>query len=136
MDASPNDKPSALEKIAIGYEKGKREAEQDERARSAAIKIQQAWRQRNSRAQLQQKYFSPDLRWKDAVTHARLKVHRSSADAGKNSARDRWNRGAFFALRIRDGNDAMSPTDLTSADDEQRGEKHLEEQHWLELIDS
>lgn len=88
---------------------------------------------------------------KDAAAHAKLKVivtsqidstllkvlyqiHRTNADAGKNSVRERWNRAAFFASKLRDGNEVMN----TTADDPDSlpVQKQLETQHWLELIDA
>ncbi|KAJ3937716.1 MAG: hypothetical protein NXY57DRAFT_318 [Lentinula lateritia] len=127
-------KPSILNKIADGYHDGKQEAENEERAR-AAVKIQKVWRQQNGRARLQKEYLSPELRWKDAAEHAILKVHRTSADAGKNSAKERWNRGAFFANKIRDRNIVMNKPGVNITDS-LPVQKHLETQHWLELIDS
>ncbi|KAJ4002405.1 hypothetical protein F5050DRAFT_15437 [Lentinula boryana] len=127
-------KASVLDKIADGYHDGKREAEDEERARAAA-KIQKAWRQQNGRAQLQKEYLSSELRWKDATQHAILKLHRTSADAGRNSVKERWNRGAFFASKIRDGNIVMNKQGMEDSDS-LPVQKHLETQHWLELIDS
>ncbi|KAJ3857854.1 hypothetical protein EV368DRAFT_29319, partial [Lentinula lateritia] len=62
-------------------------------------------------------------------------VHRASADAGKNSAKERWNRGAFFANKIRGGNIVMNKPGVNNTDS-LPVQKHLETQHWLELIDS
>ncbi|KAJ3844262.1 hypothetical protein EV361DRAFT_792045 [Lentinula raphanica] len=127
-------KVPVFDKIADGYHDGKREAEDEERARAAAT-IQKAWRQQNSRARLQKEYLSSEIRWKDAAQHAILKVHRTSADAGKNSVKERWTRGAFFASKIRDGNSVMNKPDMDDPNS-LPVQKHLETQHWLELIDS
>ncbi|KAJ3987681.1 hypothetical protein F5890DRAFT_1404572, partial [Lentinula detonsa] len=60
---------------------------------------------------------------------------RTSADAGRNSVKERWNRGAFFASKIRDGNIVMNKPGIEDSDS-LPVQKHLETQHWLELIDS
>ncbi|KAF8078714.1 hypothetical protein FPV67DRAFT_74353 [Lyophyllum atratum] len=60
-----------------------------------------------------------------------IKVDRAAALDGKNSPRTRWKRAAFLAGRLRDGNRMLEESGY-HADAEQ---KHLETQHWLELID-
>ena len=67
LEENKDEKPTILEKIANGYHDGKREAEEDERARAAAVKIQQAWRQRNGRVQLQKEYLSSERRWRVSI---------------------------------------------------------------------
>ncbi|KAE9408185.1 hypothetical protein BT96DRAFT_25814 [Gymnopus androsaceus JB14] len=127
-------KPSILDKITEGYHEGKHKAEEDEHARAAA-KIQKVWREKKGRAQAD--YLSSELRWRDAAIRARAKIHRTSADAGKNSAKERWNRGVFFASKLREENEVLKKPGTEDTDPNAlRVEKHLETQHWLELVDA
>lgn len=64
----------------------------------------------------------------------RPKVGRMAAERGDNKSRDRWRRGVFFANRLQDGNFTLDGADLQPEENAQL-EKHLETQHWLELID-
>ncbi|KAI0756732.1 hypothetical protein C8Q80DRAFT_1091376 [Daedaleopsis nitida] len=67
-------------------------------------------------------------------TTATAQVDGDAAEQGRNTSRDRWRRGVFLAGRLQDGNDMMSQhAEETSHPDATR--KHLETQHWLELID-
>ncbi|TFK92774.1 hypothetical protein K466DRAFT_479925, partial [Polyporus arcularius HHB13444] len=66
--------------------------------------------------------------------HARLQVDRDAAAEGKNTSRDRWKRAAFLAGRLQDGNDVVGQEGDNVVHSE-AARKHLETQHWLELID-
>ncbi|KIP12515.1 hypothetical protein PHLGIDRAFT_260657 [Phlebiopsis gigantea 11061_1 CR5-6] len=94
---------------------------------NAALRIQRAWRARKRAS-----YLRTDILWTDLVTHARFKVDRNAAEQGKNTARERWRRSIFLALRLQDGNRMLA--DRGVHDDKVVG-KYLETQHWLELID-
>ncbi|RPD81910.1 hypothetical protein L226DRAFT_450567, partial [Lentinus tigrinus ALCF2SS1-7] len=61
-------------------------------------------------------------------------VDRDAAEQGKNTSRERWKRAAFLAGRLQDGNDMMLQDGESLAHTE-AARKHLETQHWLELID-
>ncbi|KAI0721372.1 hypothetical protein C8T65DRAFT_566375, partial [Cerioporus squamosus] len=61
-------------------------------------------------------------------------VDRDAAEQGKNTSRDRWKRAAFLAGRLQDGND-MVGQDGDNVVHTEAARKHLETQHWLELID-
>ncbi|KAH9947146.1 hypothetical protein B0H21DRAFT_778771 [Amylocystis lapponica] len=74
----------------------------------------------------------PDVLWNDATIHARMKIGRDAAEDGKNEHRERWHRAAFLASRLQDGDAVVSGT---STQDEDATRKHLETQHWLELVD-
>ncbi|KAH9944150.1 uncharacterized protein BXZ73DRAFT_39569, partial [Epithele typhae] len=65
-------------------------------------------------------------------------IDRDAAAEGKNSPRTRWKRAVFLVNRLKDGNDMLSPSQTGSQDSHYDGDavrKHLETQHWLELID-
>ncbi|KAH8102545.1 hypothetical protein BXZ70DRAFT_788830 [Cristinia sonorae] len=94
---------------------------------NAAITIQRAWRARQ-----RAKYLGPDILWSDLSAHARIKVDRDAADRGDNSPRQRWRRAVFLLSRLEDGNEMLSQSGADYAD---AARKHLETQHWLELID-
>lgn len=57
------------------------------------------------------------------------------AEEGKNSPRDRWKRATFFARRLGDGNTMLNKSQ-TGVHDTGAVQKHLETQHWLELVDA
>ncbi|KAI0800995.1 hypothetical protein C8Q74DRAFT_459574 [Fomes fomentarius] len=98
------------------------------RQHAAATCIQKAYRKRLRGTY----YLAPDFLWTDLATHAQMKVERDAAEQGRNSSRDRWRRSVFLLGRLQDGNDSLSQVKSD------RGEatlKHLETQHWLELID-
>ncbi|KAI0361321.1 hypothetical protein OH77DRAFT_1390395, partial [Trametes cingulata] len=59
-------------------------------------------------------------------------VDQNAAESGRNTSRDRWRRGVFLAGRLQDGDDMLSKGKNTYPD---AARKHLETQHWLELID-
>lgn len=59
------------------------------------------------------------------------KVDRTAAYDNKNSPRERWRRAVFLVGRLQDGNRILRASGI-HADAE---EKHLETQHWLELVD-
>ncbi|KAF8168200.1 hypothetical protein B0H34DRAFT_50830 [Crassisporium funariophilum] len=96
---------------------------------AAATLIQRLWRGRHNMAKAE--YLGPELRWDDAATHAKLAVDRNAALDGKNSPKERWRRAAFMIAQLKDKNDMLSSNGVkVDAED-----KHLETQHWLELID-
>ncbi|KAL0951312.1 hypothetical protein HGRIS_008018 [Hohenbuehelia grisea] len=103
-------------------------ADDDERV-PAAIRIQRFWRQKNN---VTARYMTTDLRWLDAVEHAKLQVHRNAAAEGKNTPRARWRRTVFVAAKLQDGNEDLN---LPGPSDEGAALKELETQHWLELVD-
>ncbi|KAK7050871.1 hypothetical protein VNI00_004983 [Paramarasmius palmivorus] len=109
------------------------ERKEDARKEAAAQKIQKAWRKRHNRAH--DRYLTSDVRWKDAATHAKLKVGRTAADEGKNSPRERWERAIFFAAQLRDGNAMLKDDHEMNEKEIAEVQKHLETQHWLELVD-
>ncbi|PSR75871.1 hypothetical protein PHLCEN_2v8785 [Hermanssonia centrifuga] len=112
---------------------------------NAATRIQRAWR-----AKRRASYLGTDFLWTDLATHARFKVgfsitihnadtqvsplqvDRNAAIEGKNTARERWRRAIFLALRLQDGNQMLADNRVEDAD---VARKYLETQHWLELID-
>ncbi|OSC99473.1 hypothetical protein PYCCODRAFT_1373152, partial [Trametes coccinea BRFM310] len=59
-------------------------------------------------------------------------VERDAAEEGKNDSRDRWRRSALLAGRLQDGDDMLSKGGEVHPE---AARKHLETQHWLELID-
>ena len=138
----------ALEDRALHRPSTEDEIEQAAR-RNAAVRIQRAWRKH-----MRKKYLSPSFLWFDAAVHARMKVRhsantpvilppvasithqvdRDAAEQGKNTARDRWKRGASLASRLKDGNNMLTRTNTLDTHNEAT-RKHLETQHWLELID-
>lgn len=61
-----------------------------------------------------------------------LQVDRNAAEQGKNTARERWRRAIFLALRLQDGNQMLADVGVA---DNGAAKKFLETQHWLELID-
>lgn len=61
-----------------------------------------------------------------------VQVDRNAAEQGKNTARERWRRAIFLALRLQDGNRMLTDNGIH---DEKVISKYLETQHWLELID-
>ncbi|KAF8898834.1 hypothetical protein BD779DRAFT_1485747 [Infundibulicybe gibba] len=109
---------------------GQTETPEQQNARHiAATRIQRLWRQKHNTARNQ--YMSTELRWNDAVTHTKLAVGRKAAMDGQNSPRNRWKRAVFLVGRLRDGNEMLGQSGVqVEAED-----KHLETQHWLELID-
>ncbi|EEB87149.1 hypothetical protein MPER_15624, partial [Moniliophthora perniciosa FA553] len=60
---------------------------------------------------------------------------REAADKGKNSPRERWERAIFFASQLRDGNAMLKGNNEMSEQESSEVQKHLETQHWLELVD-
>ncbi|KAK7468805.1 hypothetical protein VKT23_003306 [Stygiomarasmius scandens] len=105
--------------------------EHDREARAART-IQRAWRRRNNKATM--KYMTSEARWRDAALHAKFKLERTDANKGKNSSRERWQRAGFYASRLRDENEVLNKAD-GSLDSNADVQKHLETQHWLELVD-
>lgn len=61
----------------------------------------------------------------------KAKVDRAAAHDSKNTPRERWRRAVFLIGRLQDGNKFLRAAGMV-ADAEQ---KHLETQHWLELVD-
>ncbi|KAH9846831.1 hypothetical protein C2E23DRAFT_947239, partial [Lenzites betulinus] len=59
-------------------------------------------------------------------------VGRDAAEKGKNTPRDRWRRATFLAARLQDGDEMLSKGKSAYPE---AARKHLETQHWLELID-
>ncbi|KAK1229667.1 hypothetical protein PQX77_007229 [Marasmius sp. AFHP31] len=109
------------------------EEQAQQRRHDAAVIIQRAWKSKNNRAQ--EKFLSSGIRWKDAAVHAKMKVKqldRNAADEGKNHPRERWNRAVFFVSQLRNGNAMLKDSGVESKNYVQ---KHLETQHWLELVD-
>ncbi|KAI0778456.1 hypothetical protein BD413DRAFT_466113 [Trametes elegans] len=66
------------------------------------------------------------------VLYVCTQVDRDAAEQGRNDSRDRWKRGAFLAGRLQDGDDMLSKGESSHPE---AARKHLETQHWLELID-
>ena len=68
------------------------------------------------------------------MRHKHEQLDRDAAAQGRNTSRDRWRRGVFLVGRLQDGNDMLSQRgeELSHAE---AARKHLETQHWLELID-
>ncbi|THH33523.1 hypothetical protein EUX98_g664 [Antrodiella citrinella] len=95
----------------------------------AALTIQRAWKKHQ-----QARFLGPDFLWSDMTTHAQFKVDRDAAHRGDNSPRQRWRRAAFLIGRLGDGNAMLSHSGQA---EHAKGadRKHLETQHWLELID-
>ncbi|KAI0673410.1 hypothetical protein C8Q78DRAFT_968069 [Trametes maxima] len=100
---------------------------EETRRHNAAVRIQKAWRKK-----MRKQYLGPDFLWTDLAVHARMKVDRNAAEEGKNTTRDRWRRSIFLAGRLQDGNDMLSKG---QSNHPEAARKHLETQHWLELID-
>ncbi|EKM61245.1 uncharacterized protein PHACADRAFT_190395 [Phanerochaete carnosa HHB-10118-sp] len=94
---------------------------------NAAIRIQRAWRAKRRKA-----YLGTDFLWTDLITHARFQVDRNAALQGKNTAKERWRRAIFLAMRLQDGNRILADSGVQ---DDSAARKFLETQHWLELID-
>ncbi|KAF9015071.1 hypothetical protein BDQ17DRAFT_13607 [Cyathus striatus] len=118
-------------RVALLHSESNEDVDTDAAAKeAAAILIQRLWRGKNNRAK--QEFMNPSLRWDDALVHAKLSVDRTAAQNGKNSARDRWRRAAYFAARLQDRNSMLDSIGVHNVDAE---EKHLETQHWLELVD-
>ncbi|KAL0575827.1 hypothetical protein V5O48_006154 [Marasmius crinis-equi] len=108
------------------------EPDEEQRKHRAARIIQRKWRSRQS-SRAREKFMSSGVRWKDAAVHAKMKVDREAADEGKNHPRDRWNRAVFFVSQMRNGNAMLK--DNSGVESNQNVHKHLETQHWLELVD-
>ncbi|CAA7258648.1 unnamed protein product [Cyclocybe aegerita] len=98
---------------------------------AAATLIQRMWRGKNHNL-AKDEYLNPESRWDDALNHAKLAVNRNGALDGRNSPRRRWIRATYFIGQLRDKN-KMLKEEGVEVDVE---DKHLETQHWLELIDS
>ncbi|KAJ8462858.1 hypothetical protein ONZ45_g17789 [Pleurotus djamor] len=97
----------------------------------AARTIQRTWRKRNDATS---KYMTTELRWTDAIEDAKLKTSRDAAERGLDTPRSRWKHAVLLASKLQDGNDNLNlPGDDHDDHDAQR--KHLETQHWLELVD-
>ncbi|KAF8587318.1 hypothetical protein K439DRAFT_1312725, partial [Ramaria rubella] len=94
----------------------------------AAIKLQRAWRSHRK-----QRTLDTEARWQDAILHAKIKAR---AHDGRNGPKERWRRAAVMAARLQDGRGVVMQRD---GDGVVRGktatDKHLETQHWLELVD-
>ncbi|KAI8980738.1 hypothetical protein BD414DRAFT_420574 [Trametes punicea] len=104
------------------------EQQEEKRRHDAAAHIQKAWRHR-----MRQEYLGSDFLWSDVAVNARMKqVDRDAAEEGKNDSRNRWRRGVFLAGRLQDGDDMLSRGESVHPE---AARKHLETQHWLELID-
>ncbi|KAF9462147.1 hypothetical protein BDZ94DRAFT_1166419 [Collybia nuda] len=127
------------------------DSDEDHAARvAAAILIQHLWRKKfNSFPDKHS--LHPEIRWQEATTQAQFavrhhsvfciqfltyrtkpKVDRAAAYHGKNSPRERWKRAAFLVGRLLDADSALKTPGVHQVDAEQ---KHLETQHWLELVD-
>ncbi|KIY65136.1 hypothetical protein CYLTODRAFT_357304, partial [Cylindrobasidium torrendii FP15055 ss-10] len=61
-------------------------------------------------------------------------MNRAGALKGKNSPKQRWQRAAFFARRLQDGNETLDDAGVPHEETGARL-KNMETQHWLELID-
>ncbi|KAI0080309.1 hypothetical protein K474DRAFT_1590167, partial [Panus rudis PR-1116 ss-1] len=59
-------------------------------------------------------------------------VDRNAAEEGKNEPKERWRRALFLLGRLEDGNQMLAQTGDEHAE---AARKHLETQHWLEMID-
>ncbi|KAH9487025.1 hypothetical protein JR316_0001091 [Psilocybe cubensis] len=109
----------------------------DEAARvAAAIMIQRLWR--GSHNLTKERHLNADARWDDAATGAKLAVrhvlapvHRNAALDESTTPRQRWNRAAFFITQLKFKNELLSNNGVQV----EAEEKHLEAQHWLEMID-
>ncbi|PBK77464.1 hypothetical protein ARMSODRAFT_284296 [Armillaria solidipes] len=105
---------------------------EDERRRQAAAEVlQRFWRSRNGN-EAKPGLMNPDIRWRDAATHTRLKMGRVAANRNENAPSERWKRNIFFASRLQDANNHLQESGV---DKPQVKNKELEVQHWLELID-
>ncbi|KAJ8520108.1 hypothetical protein ONZ45_g3000 [Pleurotus djamor] len=103
----------------------------DDAQNKAASTIQRTWRKRNDATS---KYMTTELRWTDAIEDAKLKTSRDAAERGLDTPRARWKHAVLLARKLQDGNDNPNlPGDDHDDHDAQR--KHLETQHWLELVD-
>ncbi|KAJ3480712.1 hypothetical protein NLI96_g8150 [Meripilus lineatus] len=104
------------------------EEEMERMAReNAALRIQRAWR-----GKIRETYLKPDFIWTDLASHAQMKVDRDAAERGENDPGGRWRRAGFLLGRLRDGNQVR---EVPGEDVPDAVRKHLETQHWLELID-
>ncbi|SJL05481.1 uncharacterized protein ARMOST_08849 [Armillaria ostoyae] len=105
---------------------------EDERRRQAAAEVlQRFWRSRNGN-EAKPGLMDPDIRWRDAATHTRLKMGRVAANRNENAPSERWKRNIFFASRLQDANNHLQESGV---DKPHVKNKELEVQHWLELID-
>jgi len=95
----------------------------------AAVNIQRAWRKRQ-----RARYLGPEFLWSDISTRARFKVDRNAASRGDNDPRQRWHRAVFLIGQLEDGNEMLAHPEA-GEQYEDASRKHLETQHWLELID-
>ncbi|KAJ3507286.1 hypothetical protein NLJ89_g6393 [Agrocybe chaxingu] len=103
-----------------------------EAARIASARlIQRMWRGKNVNL-AKDEYLNPESRWGDALNHAKLAVNRNAAIDGQNSPLKRWVRATYFVGQLKDKNKMLKEEGVeVDAED-----KHLETQHWLELVDS
>lgn len=59
-------------------------------------------------------------------------MDRHAAEDRRNSPKDRWKRAVSLIIRLEDGNQMLAKLGVENSD---AARKHLETQHWLELID-
>ncbi|KAI0331998.1 hypothetical protein GY45DRAFT_1344991 [Cubamyces sp. BRFM 1775] len=116
-----------MQSLAESLHKSTEEQQDEKRRHEAAVQIQNAWRKK-----MRKQYLGPEFLWSDLVIHARTKVDRDAAEEGRNTSRDRWRRSVFLAGRLQDGDEMLSKGEKTHPE---AARKHLETQHWLELID-
>ncbi|PPQ92698.1 hypothetical protein CVT25_014005 [Psilocybe cyanescens] len=102
----------------------------DEAARvAAAVMIQRLWRGRHNLTK--DRHLNAESRWDDAATGAKLAVLRNAALDKSATPRQRWKRAAFFIAQLKFKNTMLSSNGVQV----EAEEKHLETQHWLEMID-
>ncbi|KAF9568482.1 hypothetical protein CPC08DRAFT_679488, partial [Agrocybe pediades] len=110
--------------------KSTHESDDEEAAKAAAaIMIQRLWRGRHNLTK--DRHLNPDLRWDDAANNAKLAVYRNKALEDTGTPRERWRRAVFLIGQLKFKNDMLKDNGVQV----EAQEKHLEAQHWLELID-
>ncbi|KAF4622929.1 hypothetical protein D9613_001720 [Agrocybe pediades] len=115
---------------AMTLGKSTRESDDEEAAKAAAaIMIQRLWRGRHNLTK--DRHLNPDLRWDDAANNAKLAVYRNKALEDTGTPRERWRRAVFLISQLKFKNDMLKDNGVQV----EAQEKHLEAQHWLELID-
>jgi len=133
---------------------GKSSYDNDEEAAkaAAAIMIQRLWRGRHNLTK--DRHLNPELRWDDAANNVKLEVgphyfspfffswhadwdssvfqvYRNKALQPNATPRERWRRATFLIGQLKFKNDMLRDNGVQV----EAQEKHLEAQHWLELID-
>ncbi|KAJ7225598.1 hypothetical protein GGX14DRAFT_421352 [Mycena pura] len=103
----------------------------DERDR-AARRIQRAWRASVATHDASN-FLTTQVRLNDVKLHATLTAARDAAEAGLNAPQARWRRAVHFAARLQDANPMLTENGVQP---DNALTKHLETQHWLELVDA